>query len=429
MKITVNEVTTTDLPALQNQVQQQGLSIGNLQLVQSQHGTAISNLQQQYNSMSGYGGRIATLESGVNALNNSMSGLAGDVDGLGQDVSDLSDAVETLASGVSSAMGAIEDISRDGYEVTYGDGIKTDILSDVNCRIFLQNLASNGTLGTATVQAYSYEYDLLTDTMKWVQKGSPVSGQSVLGILNGAGTTPVGLGLNNGQGNQTPAIGTGVGAYAAANHTHAYTFAASNVGVEDGARVYDIHETTTATGASISALFKSHPTSGSSYTNGAATAGKASFPARADHAHPLNLVDVLGYQDIINATAGVKPFGATAGFGSYNFYCRLDHVHPVPTGGTGATGIGAAAPQESIPVGNITPSDANAGAGHAATWDRDSALASGNGFKVALCVGMKRVQVATNNYRMIAAFRTFTFDKYGLVRAVSKVTHCVSTVT
>ena len=276
-------------------------------------------------------------------------------------------------------------------------------------------LANSGHGSTGQVLIYA-PYGTLGGNPLW-QLVATKSVDEFIGIYSGAETTPVGASLAGTSGVQTPTGATGGGVYAAASHTHAYSFAAGLVAIEDGSYITGITESSNASGGTITTVASVHPTSGN-YAGTGTSRGLSNYPARSDHSHPLNLVDVLGSP--ITAATGIKPVGGTGAFGSLNYYCRLDHVHPMPTGGIGASGIGSAPPQESV-ASSVSAS--RYGNGYDATWDRDLSLDGGDGFKVSLCVGLKPVNIGGGIMSNVAFFRTFTFDKFGLVRAVSAVTH------
>lgn len=171
--------------------------------------------------------------------------------------------------------------------------------------------------------------------------------------------------------------------------------------------------------------------------------GRIPFPARFDHCHPLNCKDLHDANATGNSVKdNIKPIdfdptkttsGYGASYGTDNFYARTDHVHPLPTDGTGADGIGGDTTWHSnrfsnvvtvggtnsngIYVENGTIGYANYGSdGFNKTWKRDSSENT-NGFKINVvsCVGQ-----LGNATTPVLFFRTLTFDKYGLCREVSE---------
>lgn len=167
--------------------------------------------------------------------------------------------------------------------------------------------------------------------------------------------------------------------------------------------------------------------------------GVAAFPARLDHTHPLNCKELHDSSSTgNNVKNNIKPIGfdpskSTSGYGaSYgtdHYYARTDHIHPLPTNGIGATGIGSditfyairySQNNRVIQSANFTDysqdsSKFNYGSSsYSQTWKRDS-TSNNNGFVINVCCGVGNFG---NTSTVGLVFRKLTFDKYGLCREV-----------
>ena len=126
LTLTVGVITGTSLPALQEQAEQMGGKITNLETVQSAHGTSIEELQSQYQSLAD---SMSQTASEVTELGNSLADALDSIDSLGDsvgqlnsDVSGLSDNVTTLASGLAEANASISSLGG----IAGGNNIKAD---------------------------------------------------------------------------------------------------------------------------------------------------------------------------------------------------------------------------------------------------------------------------------------------------------------
>lgn len=167
--------------------------------------------------------------------------------------------------------------------------------------------------------------------------------------------------------------------------------------------------------------------------------GRIPYPAKFDHSHPLNVRDLHESNSTgNNVKYNIKPIdfdptkstsGYGASYGTDTFYARTDHVHPLPTGGTGATGVGSdntmnsgifdsAEMQNVVSPSNDPDTQSDAYYGNDKfnqTWKRDS-TGNTNGFKINVVCS-----IGNQGYSNVMFFRTLTFDKYGLCREVSAV--------
>lgn len=171
--------------------------------------------------------------------------------------------------------------------------------------------------------------------------------------------------------------------------------------------------------------------------------------ALADHVHPLNLVETDAATGPTGATAPespdanqyVKPVGSAAeqgpsgpvpaptkaSFGTDTHYARVDHVHPMATDGTGATGIGTDAsdidpfPSTDPVYGSeeLREADLQTDNVFQQEWVRDSDT-NGKGVKFTICVGYAKIRDL-----MYSVIREVEFDQYGLLRKVSKAKYAI----
>lgn len=235
--------------------------------------------------------------------------------------------------------------------------------------------------------------------------------------------------------------------YSLSNHVHAYGFVqptTSSAGtmndksycsLPDGKELdfglkYASRQTEPGVYEGFATPINDNPLSDSSWSS-LGFQGRLPFPAHADHSHPLNLIEVHSSGATGDAVKDyVKPIdfdptksesGYGASYGTENWYARVDHVHALPTGGTGATGIGADSSygRDSL-FTNATPTITTYGTENfSQTWDRDSAD-NENGFKINVVCAIGRVNGVRQGLPILF-FRTLTFDKYGLCRNVSAV--------
>lgn len=128
----------------------------------------------------------------------------------------------------------------------------------------------------------------------------------------------------------------------------------------------------------------------------------------------------------------IKPFAkeADAGGGDEETGALLalaDHVHPLPTDGTGATGIGT----DDSDIDPFPSTDPMYGSEELRAadlerlevfqqeWDRDSDE-EGKGVKFTICVGYAKIRDL-----MYSVMREVEFDQYGLLRKVSKAKYAI----
>lgn len=177
-------------------------------------------------------------------------------------------------------------------------------------------------------------------------------------------------------------------------------------------------------------------------TNPSGSIGAGTLAAPIDHRHPLNInaldtrwgTGATGatsdtYGD--DATGIIQPIGMFAKFGTSECYCREDHHHPIPTDGTGATGIGTS-PSTDYPQTTGDYDGSDYGTGWDASWDRDNpndytigASGISGGFQISVITAIKDVEIQEGISAKVAFFRTLTFDAYGCCRMASEVTHGV----
>lgn len=238
--------------------------------------------------------------------------------------------------------------------------------------------------------------------------------------------------------------------YSLSNHVHAYGFVQptlssagtmddkSYCSLPDGKELdfglkYASRETTPGVFEGFATPINDNPLSDSSWSS-LGFQGRLPFPAHADHSHPLNLIEVHSSGATGDAVKDyVKPIdfdptksesGYGASYGTENWYARVDHVHALPTGGTGATGIGADGSfgktgnsyPNPIPVQDASIENYGT-SNYATTWERDS-TGNTDGFKINVVCAVGRMGQSTSG-RPILFMRTLTFDKYGICRSVS----------
>lgn len=214
------------------------------------------------------------------------------------------------------------------------------------------------------------------------------------------------------------------GAYASANHTHGIPFA-NNMSAPSSLYVQSMDGCYVSTTINISGgkiASGSHVETKDitgSYTGSAlGSYGSAPVPARADHSHPMNLPEVYHNSGSLNAGDYLKAAKKSASFGVQGFYCRIDHVHPLPTLGNNASGIGTAEAPIPSSFSNPTIAPSNYGAGYDQTWDRDRDYSNGKGGLLPVCVGFRRV----SNIPCLF-FRNVRIDRSGQVRNVSAMVY------
>lgn len=223
--------------------------------------------------------------------------------------------------------------------------------------------------------------------------------------------------------------------FAASNHSHAYVFADDIRPPEtflamDGCTV---SSTISVSGGVVlsSSFVQSKPisdTTGTPTGSMLGSTGMLPIPARQDHSHPLNVPEV--YMNIAQSSLSPNDYvfpiaGPTGVFGEKPYYARIDHKHPLPTLGTGATGILYGnildLPCESATEGAVISS--NYGTGYNNIWKRETSFSAtgGNaGFKMSV---VTKIKYDNNSGNYVAYFRTLTFDAFGCVREISPITH------
>lgn len=157
--------------------------------------------------------------------------------------------------------------------------------------------------------------------------------------------------------------------------------------------------------------------------------GKIPLPAHVDHVHPLNCIELHDSNATGNSVKdNVKPIafdtsksmsGYGASYGTSLFYARTDHVHPFPTGGTGASGLTATNKTANV-TQEYVKSDSNwvttrfSSTGNDYEWSCDD-VKNTNGVVIPVCVDCRYV-----NGRNVAVFRRFHFSKHGLLKFISR---------
>lgn len=431
LKFEVSTIATTDLPGIISTLQGQGNKITSVEAVQSQQGTSLSNLQSQYNSLSsslsslsgmvsGHTSSIDSLNSKANSLQNSVNSLntttqsqatslqnalsrlstaEGKIQTNEQDISDLTDTVTAMyeaikGGGTGGSFAGVSDV----YRLRIGEVTTTD-MSMADCVNRLHTLVDNGTIGTATV----YQF-------KWVQVGdkpggwveyATYPGAEFIGMKQDGSTNPIGVNCGTGAttGSQTTSA-TGMGAVAPANHSHAYSFGQVDGG-EDGSATQNVSFNQTATGFNNVSVVREHALTGNNQIASAAM-GMLPFPARADHAHPLNVVDKV----IPGAAADsyIQTINNARAHGTRNFYARVDHQHAMPS----SYGTAQIRPNSTI------PNDTTAGR-KTDSWGYGS---SNNGVK--MLVISRVVKETSGDYEgaHLLYFREVTFSFAGGLIAV-----------
>lgn len=233
--------------------------------------------------------------------------------------------------------------------------------------------------------------------------------------------------------------------YALSNHVHPYGFCTpTSTNASDSNRPYNtfpdgvnnrFSSVVLNTNGTVTPKYywETPQPSGTDTTLKFGNSGVCPYPSRLDHTHPLNCRDLHvssstgdSVKDNIqpidfDPTKSTSGYGAS--YGTDTFYARTDHVHPLPTGGTGATGVGSDNGTHSNAFETLSPSNdpdtqvnAYYGSGNfSQTWERDS-TGNTNGFKINVVCS-----IGNRGYSNVLFFRTLTFDKYGLCREVSEV--------
>lgn len=282
-------------------------------------GTSIDNHEQSLKSINDY---VAESEQRITSNETSINEHAETIAEQSNKIDALENALK--GGGTGSSYAGIDNL----FVVRNGEYVSSKISMSEMVK-YLHACVNNGTIDSVEVDEYVFSG--IGSEATWVKQGTK-KGWEILGVSNSSPTIPVGLGVtgtgggSGGKGQQAVSGATGQGAMASANHSHPYTFADVAQTFEDGsATVYaayadDGKKVTSVTVDSV------HPEKGSLPLT-SFPSGKLPFPARADHRHPLNVVERV--IESAEPSKYLKPIGATADFGQINYYARVDHVHPV----------------------------------------------------------------------------------------------------
>lgn len=224
--------------------------------------------------------------------------------------------------------------------------------------------------------------------------------------------------------------------YALSNHVHPYGFclptSTSNSSrpyntFPDGAnnRFSSVVLTTNGTVTPVYYWLTPQP-SGTDTTLKFGNSGVCPYPARLDHTHPLNVVDL--HDTGAKAEDYIKPIGYTVNdnatpndsqFGTGNTYARVDHVHPFPITTT-VTGDRKTISDSELPV--VSPTTL-AGQDDTSVWDNSSGNMK-NGISIQVCTRVFHGSSSgvPNPYDVLY-FREFKFNKYGMLINVGPESH------